>query len=86
MAGHIHRRDDVSPKEGIREHGDVTFADPVNNKYPIDNAKDVRSAWSYINHPHNAEKYHKDEVKTIKERIMRAAKKFGVEINPDTVD
>lgn len=83
MSGRIHRRDDVNPKEGIREHGDVTFADPTNNKYPLENAAHVRSAWSYINQERNASKYSTDDVETIKGRIRRAAKKFDVEISSD---
>jgi hypothetical protein len=80
MSDYIKRRDDVSPKEGEREYGDVQFADPTNNKYPIDTPEHVRAAWSYINHKDNAAKYSADEVETIKERIKRAAKKHGVEI------
>jgi hypothetical protein len=76
----IERRDDVSPKEGEREYGDVAFADPSNKKYPIDSAEHVRAAWSYINHRDNAAKYDADEVRTIKDRIRRAAKRFDVEI------
>ena len=83
MSNYIHRRDDVSPKEGLREHGDVEYADPTNKKYPLENAGHVRSAWSYINPPHNAEKYSADEVETIKGRIRRAAKKYDVEIQTD---
>jgi hypothetical protein len=83
MSTYIERRDDVNPKEGLREHGDVTFADPTNKKYPIDTAEHVRSAWSYINHKDNASKYDADEVKTIKNRIKRAAKEHGVEIEAD---
>ena len=83
MSGHIHKRDDVSPKEGLREHGDVEFADPTNKKYPLENAGHVRSAWSYINQERNADKYSADEVKTIKGRIRRAAKKYDVEIHTD---
>jgi hypothetical protein len=79
----IDRREDVSPKEGQHKYGDVKFADPVNKKYPIDTAEHVRAAWSYINHQDNAAKYDRDEVKTIKERIKRAAKKQGVEIDAD---
>jgi hypothetical protein len=79
----IDRRDDVNPDEGEREYGDVEFADPVNKKYPVDTPKHVRAAWSYINHKDNAAKYDKDEVRTIKERIRRAAKKHGVEIEED---
>lgn len=82
----IDRRDDINPEQGIREHGDVEFADPVNNKYPLENAGHVRSAWSYINQDRNADKYDKDEVWLIKDRIVKAAKKFDVEIDPDTVD
>jgi hypothetical protein len=83
MATKIERREDVSPKEGLHEYGDVEFADPTNNKYPIDTAEHVRAAWSYINHKDNAAKYDADEVKTIKDRIKRAAEKYGVEISED---
>ena len=82
----IERREDVNPKRGEREYGDVTFADPVNNKYPIDTDEHIRAAWSYINHADNAAKYEPDEVETIKDRIMKAAKKHDIEIDPDTVD
>jgi hypothetical protein len=80
MSPKIERRDDVSPKEGLREDGDVEFADSTNKKYPIDSPDHIRAAWSYINHKDNAAKYDADEVKTIKERIKQAAKKHGVEI------
>ena len=83
MSNHIDRRDDVNPKEGRREYGDVTFADPVNNKYPLDTAAHVRAAWSYINHKDNAAKYDRDEARTIKERIKRAAHEKGVEIEAE---
>lgn len=79
----IDKRDDVNPDEGERKYGDVEFADPVNNKYPIDTEEHVRAAWSYINHKDNATKYDKDEVETIKKRIKRAAKKFDIEIESD---
>ena len=79
----IERREDVSPKEGLREYGNVEFADPTNKKYPIDTAEHVRAAWSYINHKDNAAKYDADEVKAIKDRIKRAAKKHGVDIESD---
>src|SRR5687767_811967 len=80
MSTKIDKRKDVSPNEGERKYGDVQFADPVNNKYPIDSAEHVRAAWSYVNHKDNASKYDRDEVKTIKDRIKRAAKKYDVEI------
>jgi hypothetical protein len=83
MSTHIDRRDDVTPKEGLREYGDVSFADETNKKYPIDTADHVRAAWSYINHKDNAAKYDTDEVKMIKNRIKKAAKQHGVEIEAD---
>ena len=79
----IDRRDDVNPEEGERKYGDVEFADPVNNKYPIDTEEHIRAAWSYINHKDNAAKYDKDEVTLIKQRIKRAAKKHNIEISSD---
>jgi hypothetical protein len=83
MSNYINRRDDVNPDEGEREYGDVEFADPTNNKYPIDTPEHIRAAWSYINHKDNAAKYKADEVETIKGRIKRAAKKHDIEISDD---
>jgi len=76
----IHRRQDINPGSGEKEYGDVKFADPVNNKYPIDTEEHVRAAWSYINHKDNAAKYENDEVELIKNRIRRAARTFDIEI------
>jgi hypothetical protein len=82
--GRIERRDDVKPREGERKYGDVAFADPVNNKYPIDTDDHIRAAWSYINHKDNAAKYDQVSVKIIKDRIKRAAKKHRIEISADS--
>lgn len=81
MSPKIDRRADVKLEEGERQYGHVEFADPVNNKYPIDTPEHVRAAWSYINHKDNAAKYDTDAVKLIKNRIKKAAKKLGVEIS-----
>ncbi|GAB3907799.1 hypothetical protein GCM10028803_42210 [Larkinella knui] len=79
----IDQRDDVNPREGVHQYGDVSFADPTNKKYPIDTPEHIRAAWSYINHKDNAAKYDADEVETIKDRIRRAAKKHDIEIKAD---
>jgi hypothetical protein len=81
MAVKISPREDVTPREGEREYGDVEFADPTNKKYPIDTEAHIRAAWSYINHKDNAAKYDADEVTQIKNRIKRAAKGKGIEIS-----
>jgi hypothetical protein len=81
MSNRIDRREDVNPKEGERKYGDVQFADPVNNKYPIDTPEHIRAAWSYINHEDNRRKYDSDDARKIEDRIKRAAKKHGVEIS-----
>jgi len=53
----IHRRREADPKEGVRKYGKATFADPVNNKYPIDTPGRIKAAWAYIHQPVNAGKY-----------------------------
>lgn len=82
-ASKIERRSDVNPESGEHKYGDVQFADPVNNKYPIDSAEHVRAAWSYIHHKDNAAKYDADEVELIKQRIKRSAKTYDVEIEEE---
>jgi hypothetical protein len=79
----IDKREDVNPDTGAHKYGEVEFADPTNNKYPIDTPEHVRAAWNYINHRDNAAKYDADEVETIKMRIKRAAKKHDIEISDD---
>ncbi|MDB5241325.1 MAG: hypothetical protein JWP57_1950 [Spirosoma sp.] len=79
----IDQRDDVRASEGENKYGDVEFADPTNKKYPVDTPEHVRAAWSYINHKDNAAKYDADEVETIKGRILKAAKKHGVDIQEE---
>lgn len=74
LARAIEEREDVNPKEGKKKFGDVKFADPVNNKYPIDTEKHIRAAWNYINQEENAAKYSTEEVKLIKSRIVKAWK------------
>ena len=61
---------DKKPRYPLKEHGKWS-------------QQRIRAAWSYINHKDNAAKYDKDEVRAIKERIKRAAKRHGVEISED---
>jgi hypothetical protein len=81
----IHRWRDADPQEGLEKYGDTTFADPVNKKYPIDTPGRIKAAWAYIHQPNNAEKYAAKEVRTIKNRVRRAAKARGVRL-PDPDD
>lgn len=70
----MEKRDDVYKNRGLNEYGDVKFADPVNDKYPIDTPEHIRAAWSYIHMPRNYNKYTPEDVKTIEDRIVRAWK------------
>lgn len=74
MTKKIHRRRDADPEEGVEKYGDATFADPTNNKYPIDTPGRIKAAWAYIHQPTNAAKYTAGELRTIKARIRAAAK------------
>jgi hypothetical protein len=68
----------------VEKYGDATFADPVNNKYPIDTPGRIKAAWAYIHQPINAAKYTDEEVRTIKVRIRRAAEARKVTLpDPD---
>ncbi len=71
----IKKRKDVSPKSGEKKYGDVKFADPKNNKYPLDNEAHIRAAWNYFNMPRNKGKYSSEDQKLIRGRILAAWKK-----------
>lgn len=74
----IRRRADRNPEEGKREYGDVPFADPVNNTYPIDTEKHIHAAWSYIHHQRDAAFYSTEDVACIERRIREAAAAAGI--------
>jgi hypothetical protein len=80
----IHRQPDADPREGLARYGKVTFADPVNKKYPVDTPGRIKAAWAYIHQPRNAAKYTAGEVRTIKARVRAAAKARQVALpDPD---
>ena len=68
----------VRSPQAVRDHGDVKFADEVNNKYPIDTEINVRAAWTLIHHKNNAAKYKALEVEKIKRRIKAASRRLGI--------
>ena len=85
---------DKKPQGEYGSQREAGYADPGlqsdrRPRYPLKDkgqySKDrIRAAWSYINHKDNAGKYDADEVRQIKGRIKRAAKKHGVEIEEDS--
>lgn len=77
---YMEKRDDVYPNRGLHKYGDVEFADPVNNKYPLDTEEHIRASWNYFHMPRDYDKYNEADRKTIKARIIKAWKE---KINPD---
>ena len=74
--------------ENKKPYGSVPYADPGYKpdgikRYPIDTAKHVKAAWSYINQTKNEEGYSAKQLEHIKEKIKHAAKKFGIEISEE---
>lgn len=74
MLAKIAKRPDVDPKEGEDKYGKVEYADPKNKKYPLDTAKHIKAAWSYIHMPKNAKKYSAEDCDAIKAKIAAAWK------------
>ena len=70
----MEKREDVYPNRVKNKYGSVEFADPVNNKYPIDTEEHIRAAWSYIHMPRDYEKYDAKDLQIIEKRIVRAWK------------
>lgn len=64
----------------------VDYADPGyqtdgQKRYPLDTERHVRSAWAYINMPKNEKFYTAQQLKSIKDKIKAAAKRYGIEID-----
>lgn len=64
----------------------TVYADPgyqgdKAKRYALDTKKQAKAAWSYINQADNAKAYTDAQLKRIKQRIAKALKGFGVEVN-----
>lgn len=78
----------IMEKTSSKPYGDVSYADPgyqsdKKKRYPIDTAKHVRAAWSYINQADNVKAYSPAQIRRIKSKIKAAAKKFNIEIQEE---
>lgn len=82
----------VGAKPGQAAHtAGSKFADPGYQKdgrkrYALDDEKEVRAAWSYINQAKNAAKYDPADLARVKARIKRAMKKLGITIGADATE
>jgi hypothetical protein len=69
-----------------KPYGDVEYADPGYQddgkaRYPLDSEKHCRAAWSYINQAGNAAKYSPEELKLVRGRIIKALKKYDIDVS-----
>lgn len=68
-----------APPKGYPE-AKKQYADPENYKYPLDTEQHVRAAIAYFSKPKNYSMYSRDERRAVWNRIIRAAKRFGIEV------
>lgn len=67
-------------KEGATEKSD--YADPERFKYPVHKAENVKAAISYFGDESNREGYAEADQKRIAKRILRAARRFNIVVDP----
>jgi HK97 family phage prohead protease len=70
-------------RDSSKPYGDVPYADPGyqddgKKRYPVDNEKHAKAAWSYINKAKNAARYTAQQLAKIKAKIKSALARFGV--------
>jgi len=75
-----------APKE-YRQEGATKrsqYADPKRFKYPLHTEANARSALQYFSKQKNRGGYSPDEVKKMARKIIRACKKFGIEVSEES--
>ncbi|MCW2686318.1 MAG: hypothetical protein JWR37_1208, partial [Mycobacterium sp.] len=83
--GPVERATEATDTAKTKPYGDVEYADPGyqqdrKKRYPLETAKRVKAAWSYINQDDNAALYNSKQLNQVKAKIKAAAKKLGVTI------
>jgi hypothetical protein len=76
----IQPRPEVDPDVGIEEYGDIAFADPVNNMFPIDNPEHILSAWRAIHDEEGAREYSALDLDCLERRIEDAARDMDISL------
>lgn len=73
-----------APPKEHREEGATQrsqYADPENYKYPLHSKKNVRAAISYFSQSKNSSMYSPEKRRKMWGRILRAAKRFGINVS-----
>lgn len=89
--------EDTRPDAGVREadfqantkptgaspsdYADPGYQSDKKKRYLLDTKARAKAAWSYINQDKNAKLYTSAQLKRIKQRIIKALKRYGVEVN-----
>lgn len=76
----------VTITEATDDTGDGPYADPgyqadKKKRYPLDTKSRAKAAWSYVNQADNARLYSSNQLKRIKQRIVKALKGYGVTVS-----
>lgn len=71
----------AAPTPGASSYADPGYQDDKAKRYPLDTLAHAKSAWSYVNMPKNAKMYTANQLKRIKQRIIKALRKFGVKVD-----
>ncbi|MCC6314730.1 MAG: hypothetical protein IT337_12050 [Thermomicrobiales bacterium] len=74
------RREAINSADHVRRFTHTTFADPVNDQYPIDTPDHVREAWQVVHQQGSAAGYTPDEIAFMEVRIAEAAQTFGIQL------
>lgn len=88
LEGHKVKYAKKTPPKEYRETGATgkeDYADPANHKYPIHTEKNVKAAMSYFGNPANRKTYTPEQQKSVWKRIIRAAKRFKIEVSDATM-
>lgn len=71
----------AAPQTKASSYADPGYQDDKMKRYALDSKAQAKSAWSYINQKDNASKYTPAQLKRVKERIVKALRKFGVQVD-----
>jgi hypothetical protein len=71
----------AAPQTKAKSYADPGYQDDKAPRYALDTKAQAKAAWSYINQPKNAKLYTANQLKRVKQRIMKALEKFGVKVD-----
>lgn len=72
---------DTAPTAAVQTYADLGYRPDGQKRYPVGTVREARASWVAINEADNARDYTAKQLKRVRERVVKALRGYGVEVD-----